>query len=62
MAFYLFSQLLKFTLYSIKLIETFSRRQLINSSDVFIIKGFTVYIALIQEDDEPIAPHEYASG
>ena len=28
--------------YSIKLIEKLSRRHLINSSDVFVIKGFTV--------------------
>ena len=42
MAIYLFSQILKFTLYSIKLIEKLSRRHLINSSDVFVIKGFTV--------------------
>ena len=32
----------KIYLISIKLIEKFSRRHLINSSDVFIIKGFTV--------------------
>ena len=37
-----FSQILKFTQYSIKLIEKLSRRHLINSSDVFVIKGFTV--------------------
>ena len=43
MAIYLFSQILKFTSYSIKLIENLSRRHLINSSDVFFIKGFTVY-------------------
>ena len=42
MAIYLFSQILKFTLYSLKLIEKLSRRRLINSSDVFVIKGFTV--------------------
>ena len=42
MAIYLFSQILKFTKYSIKLIEKLSRRHLINSSDVFVIKGFTV--------------------
>ena len=42
MDIYLFSQILKFTLYSIKLIEKLSRRHLINSSDVFFIKGFTV--------------------
>ena len=42
MAIYLFSQILKFTSYSIKLIEKLSRRHLINSSDVFVIKGFTV--------------------
>ena len=43
MAIYLFSQILKFTYYSIKLIEKLSRRHFINSSDVFVIKGFTVY-------------------
>ena len=43
MAIYLFSQILKFKLYSIKLIKKLSRRHLINSSDVFVIKGFTVY-------------------
>ena len=42
MAIYLFSQILKFTQYSIKLIEKLSRRHLINSSNVFLIKGFTV--------------------
>ena len=42
MAIYLCSQILKFTKYSIKLIENLSRRHLINSSDVFVIKGFTV--------------------
>ena len=42
MAIYLFSQILKFTKYSIKLIEKLSRRHLINSSDAFVIKGFTV--------------------
>ena len=44
MAIYLFSQILKITQYSIKLIEKLSRRHLINSSDVFVIKGFTVQI------------------
>jgi len=39
MAIYLFSQILKIT---IKLIEKLSRQHLINSSDVFVIKGFTV--------------------
>ena len=43
MAIYLFSQILKFTKYSIKLIEKLSRRHLINSSYVFVIKGFTVF-------------------
>ena len=43
MAIYLFSQIQKFTKYSIKLIEKLSRRHLIDSSDVFFIKGFTVY-------------------
>ena len=42
MSIYLFSQILKFKKYSIKLIEKLSRRHLINSSDVFVIKGFTV--------------------
>ena len=42
MTIYLFSQILKFTYYSIKLIEKLSRRHLINSSNVFVIKGFTV--------------------
>ena len=41
MAIYLFSQILKFTKYRIKLIEKVSRRHLINSSDVTVIKGFT---------------------
>ena len=36
------SQILKFTKYSMKLIEKLPRRHLINSSDVFVIKGFTV--------------------
>ena len=31
-----------YVIYSIKLIEKLSRRHLIDSSDVFIIKGFTV--------------------
>ena len=30
--------------FSMKLIEKMSRRHLINSSDVFVIKGFTVLI------------------
>ena len=42
MAIYLFSQIFKFTKHIIKLIEKLSRRHLINSSDVFLIKGFTV--------------------
>ena len=42
MAIYLFSHILKFTKYSVKLIEKLSRRHLINSSDVFVIKDFTV--------------------
>ena len=42
MAIYLFSQILKFTKYSIKPIEKLSRRHLINSSDIFVIKGFIV--------------------
>ena len=37
MAIYLFSQILKFTQYSIKLIEKLSRQHLINSLDVFVI-------------------------
>ena len=37
MAIYLFSQILKFTQYSIKLIEKLSRQHLINSLDVFAI-------------------------
>ena len=44
MAIYLFLQILKFTKYIIKLIEKLSRRHLIKSSDVFVIKGFTVYV------------------
>ena len=42
MGIYLFSQILKFMQYSIKLIEILSRMHLINSSDVLVIKGFTV--------------------
>ena len=42
MAIYLFSQILKFT-YNINLIEKLSIRYLINSSDVFVIKGFTYF-------------------
>ena len=42
MSIYLFSQILKYTKYSIKLIEKLSRRHLINSSYVFVINGFTV--------------------
>ena len=49
MAIYLFSQILKFTKYSIKLIEKVSRRHLINSSDVFVIKGFTVCGQILQD-------------
>ena len=45
MAIYLYSQILKLTKYSIKLIEKFSRRHLINFSDVFVIKGLTVVFA-----------------
>ena len=45
MTIYLFSQIRKFTKYSIKLIEKLSRRHLINSSDVFVIKGFTVALS-----------------
>ena len=44
MAINLFLHILKFPKYSIKLIEKLSRRHLINSSDVFVIKGFTVSI------------------
>ena len=36
------TEIYEFTKYSIKLIEKLSRRHLINSSDVFVIKGFTV--------------------
>ena len=43
MAIYLYFQILKFTKYSEKLIEKLSRRHAINSSDVFVIKCFTVY-------------------
>ena len=32
-----------YVIYSIKLIEKLSRRHLVNSSDVFVIKGFTVF-------------------
>ena len=49
MAIYLFSQVLKLTKYSIKLIEKLSRRNLINSSDVFVIKGFTVLTLCIND-------------
>ena len=35
-----------YVIYSIKLIEKLSRRHLINSSDVFVIKGFTVCILI----------------
>ena len=44
MAIYLFSQILNIRkiVISLKLIEKLSRRHLINSSDVFVIKGFTV--------------------
>ena len=49
MAIYLFSQILKFAKYSIKLIEKLSKRHLINSSDVFVIKGFTVKNILTRE-------------
>ena len=51
MAIYLFSQILKFTSYSIKLIEKLSRRHLINSSDVFVIKGFTVLYKITKYAD-----------
>ena len=42
MAIYLFIYTRRFKYNSIKLIEKMSRRHLINSSDVFVIKGFTV--------------------
>ena len=42
MAINLFLQILKFPKYGIKLIEKLSRRHLIHSSDVFVIKGCTV--------------------
>ena len=45
MAIYLVSQKLKF---SIKFIEKLSRRHLINSSDVFVIKGFTVEKSILK--------------
>ena len=32
---------------SIKLIEKLSRRHLINSSDIFVIKGFTIHTRLV---------------
>ena len=52
MAIHLFSQILKLTKYSINLIAKLSRRHLINSSDVFVIKGFTVRykLCLIEYD------------
>ena len=56
MVIYLFSQILKFTEYSIKLKEKLSRRHFINSSDVFVIKGFTVRI------DESIDKTAYTRG
>ena len=31
-----------YVIYSLRLIEKMSRRHLINSSDVFVVKGFTV--------------------
>ena len=48
MVIYLFSQILKFTNYSIKLIEKLSRRHFINSFDVFVIKGLTASSRSIQ--------------
>ena len=42
MAIYLFIYTRRFKYNSIKLIEKMSRRHLINSFDVFVIKGFTV--------------------
>jgi len=54
MAIYLFLQILKFTKYYynlllllLKLIKKLSRRHLINSSDVFLIKGFTVLYSTV---------------
>jgi len=44
-AIYLFSQILKFTKYCIKLIEKLSRRHFINSFDVFVIRK-VVFIAM----------------
>ena len=39
---WIFIYFLKVTKHSIKLVEKLPRRHLINSSDVFVIKGFTV--------------------
>ena len=43
MAIYLFWQIMRFTPNSIEPIEKLLRRHLINSSDVFFTKGFTVF-------------------
>ena len=55
MAIYLFSQILKFTKFRIKLIEKLPRRHFINSSDVFVIKGFTV---VCYKDSIPLLQYE----
>ena len=54
MAIYLFLQILKITKYSIKLIEKLSRRHLINSFDVFVIKGFTVYTQRLESNRDQL--------
>ena len=70
MTIYLFSQIQKFTKYSIKLIEKLSRRLLINSSDVFVIKCFTVaplvliFSILMRKENLSAVPskHSYSSS
>ena len=37
-----------YVIYSIKLIEKLSRRHLINSSDVYVVKGFTLVLSKIK--------------
>ena len=59
MDIYLFSQILKFTYYNIKLIEKLSRRHLINSSDVFVIKGFIVVELKVQYSRENLFLDSY---
>ena len=39
--FFIFANTEIYVIYSMKLIEKLSRRHLINSSNVFVIKGFT---------------------